>query len=125
MGSAFTASINVLSATTISATTYYGDGSNLTGVLAGNPNVRNISTTQSVLTTDGTLNCTGGTITVTLPTAVGVTGKEYIIKNSGASSEITVDTTAPQTIDGSTSILIKRQYLSRRLQSNGLNWIVI
>jgi len=89
------------------------------------PNVRNISTTQSVLTTDGTLNCTGGTITVTLPTAVGVTGKEYIIKNSGASSEITVDTTAPQTIDGSTSILIKRQYLSRRLQSNGLNWIVI
>ena len=125
MGSAFTASINVLSATTISATTYYGDGSNLTGVLAGNPNVRNISTTQSVLTTDGTLNCTGGTITLTLPTAVGVTGKEYIIKNSGASSEITVDTTSSQTIDGSTSILIKRQYLSRRLQSNGSSWIVI
>jgi len=32
LGTAFTASINVLSATTISATTFYGDGSNLTGI---------------------------------------------------------------------------------------------
>jgi hypothetical protein len=31
-GSTFNASINVLSATTISATTYFGDGSNLTGI---------------------------------------------------------------------------------------------
>ena len=31
-GSTFSASINVLSATTISATTFYGDGSNLTGI---------------------------------------------------------------------------------------------
>ncbi len=89
-----------------------------------NPNIRNISTTQSILTTDRTLNCTGGTITLTLPTAVGVTGKEYVIKNSGAGT-ITVDTTGSQTIDGSTSIEIKKQNLSRRLQSNGFNWIVI
>jgi hypothetical protein len=32
LGTAFTASINVLSATTISATTFYGDGSNLSGI---------------------------------------------------------------------------------------------
>jgi hypothetical protein len=44
-----------------------------------------------------------GTFTVTLPTAIGVKGKQYVIKNIG-SGTITVSTTSSQTIDGNNTI---------------------
>jgi hypothetical protein len=122
-GSDFSASINVLSATTISATTYYGDGSNLTGIATA-PTLVNLTADYTGTTTDYTFNCTANTFSVTLPTAIGVKGKIYVIKNSGTGI-ITVNTTSSQTIDGSSSIVIKKQYLSRAVQSDGTNWIII
>ncbi len=81
------------------------------------------SATYAAATTDYTIECTTGTFTVTLPTAVGVTGKVYNIKNSGT-GVITVATTSAQTIDGnSTELLI--QYNCMTVQSNGTNWIII
>jgi hypothetical protein len=122
-GSDFSASINVLSATTISATTYYGNGSNLTGIATA-PTLVNLTADYTGTTTDYTFNCTANTFSVTLPTAIGVKGKIYVIKNSGTGI-ITVNTTSSQTIDGSSSILIKKQYLSRAVQSDGTNWVII
>ncbi len=81
------------------------------------------SGTYAILTTDYTVECTSGTFTVTLPTAVGVSGKVYNIKNSGTGA-ITVATTSAQTIDGNaTESLI--QYNCMTVQSNGSNWIII
>lgn len=73
---------------------------------------------------DYTIDCTSGTFTVTLPTAVGITGRIYVIKNSGTGT-ITIDTTSSQTIDGTTTKTLSVQYNSFAVQSNGSNWIVI
>lgn len=82
------------------------------------------TTTYAVLSTDFTIDCTSGTFTVTLPTAVGCAGRIYNIKNSGA-GVITVATTSSQTIDGSTTAVIAIQYWSITVQSTGANWIII
>jgi hypothetical protein len=80
------------------------------------------TTTYSIATTDEIINCTSGTFTVTLPTAVGVTGQSYTIKNSGA-GVITIATTSSQTIDGVTTATLSVQYESRTVVSDGANWI--
>ena len=63
-------------------------------------------------------------ISVTLPTAVGISGMRYDIKRSGTGT-VTVNTTSSQTIDGLSSIVISSQYASLTVVSNGSNWIVI
>jgi len=73
--------------------------------------------------THGTVNCTGTTYTVTLPTAVGISGRQYTIKNS-ASGNITIDGNGTETIDGSlTAVLIP--YTSLTVVSDNANWIII
>ena len=130
-GSAFNATINtvtgltvngILSATTISATTFYGDGSNLTGV-GGGPSLREVTGTTTFATANETVNCTSGTFIVNLPTAVGIQGTTYTLVNSGTGI-ITLDPSGSETINGSLTIDLKRQYISRTVQSNGSNWIV-
>ena len=64
--------------------------------------------TYTLTATDHTIDCTTGTFTATLPTAVGCTGREYAIKNSGT-GVITVATTSSQTIDGSTTYSLSAQ----------------
>lgn len=84
-----------------------------------------VTSTYPITSLDETINCTSGTFTVTLPTAVGVTGKVYNIKNSGTGS-ITVATTSSQTIDGNTSgTLVLTQYDNLTVLSNGANWIIL
>jgi hypothetical protein len=82
------------------------------------------TTTYPITSSDYAIDCTSGTFTVTLPTAVGITGRLYIIKNSGAGT-ITVATTSSQTIDGVTTKTLSVQYGGIEVQSNGSNWIVL
>ncbi len=105
---------SVANATTTPAITLTYNGSDAYVAVTG---------TYAVLTTDYIVNCTSGTFTVTLPTAVGVTGKPYIIKNSGA-GVITIATTSAQTIDGVSTKTLSSQYDAVTLVSNGANWIV-
>jgi len=79
--------------------------------------------TYAILRNDYTINCTSGTFTVTLPTAVGFTGQEYVIKNSGAGA-ITVATTSSQTIDGVTTQILST-LMSITVMSNWANRIII
>lgn len=72
---------------------------------------------------DHTINCTANTFTVNLPTAVGRTGKQFVIKNSG-SGTITVDGNSTETIDGNTTRTLI-QYESIHIVSDGANWIII
>jgi len=85
--------------------------------------VRAVSTTQAILGTDQTLNCTS-TITLTLPTAAGINGKIYNIKNSGV-GVITIDAAGVETIDGTLTKTINVQWDSMTVQSTGSNWIII
>jgi hypothetical protein len=74
--------------------------------------------------TDYCINCTSGTYSITLPTAVSIAGQEFIVKNSGT-GVITIATTSSQTIDGQASGSITlNQYDSLSVMSDGANWII-
>lgn len=82
--------------------------------------------TYSATDYDHTIDCTSGTFTVTLPTASGITGREYTIKNTGA-GVITVGTTSGQFIDGtpntSYTLPVLNKYVTVKSTNSG--WIVI
>jgi hypothetical protein len=69
------------------------------------------------------VNCTSGTFTVTLPTAVSKSGKSIKIKNSG-NGTITVATTSSQTVDGLASAVLKLTSPKDHIEvtSDGANW---
>jgi phage-related protein len=89
---------------------------------------RGVTTTYSITKTDYTIDCTGGgTFTVTLPTAVGGAGRQYVITNSGAGT-ITLGTTSSQTFvnfTGTPTTLTITGLGTRVVQSNGANWLLI
>lgn len=70
-------------------------------------------------------NCTGGNITVTLPTADGIGGRSYTIKHIGTANTVTIDGNGSETIDGSTALTIIFQHDSVTVQSDGTNWQII
>ncbi len=74
--------------------------------------------------THSTVEVTATGQTITLPTAVGITGRIYTIKLT-ASGSGTVATTSSQNIDASTTYSLASQYKYVTVQSNGANWIVI
>jgi hypothetical protein len=77
---------------------------------------------DSVITGDAT----GGAFSITLPTAVGITGRLYTIKKIDASvNAVTVATTSSQTIDGATTKALTLQHSAITVQSNGSNWHIL
>jgi len=88
--------------------------------------VNNITGTTgagSTAYTDYVYNVTSGTFTLTMPTAASNTNR-YTIKQSGT-GVLTIATTSSQTIDGSTTYTLNRQYQAIDLISDGSNWIVV
>ena len=81
-----------------------------------------INASYSVGENDYLIDVTGNTITVTLPTAVGVNGKNYVIKNRGT-DVVTVETTSSQTIDGVNTKTLNNND-SIEVISDGSNWII-
>lgn len=74
---------------------------------------------------DYLVNCTSNTFDITLPTAVGITGRVYVINNSG-SGTITLKTTSSQTVDGNASgTLTMAQNKNYTVMSDGANWIIL
>jgi len=65
-----------------------------------------------------------GTFTLTLPTAVGISGKQYRIKNIGTGT-ITVDGDGSETIDGATTAVLSIQDGSIDIISDGSNWRIL
>ena len=67
----------------------------------------------------------GGAVTITLPTAVGRKGIQYIVKKLGTTATVTVDADGSELIDGDLTAVIPTQYESATLVSDDLNWAVI
>ena len=82
------------------------------------------TSTYTVDNEDCIVNCTSGTFTVTLPTAVGLTGQYFVVKNSGT-GVITIDGDGAETIDGAANKILSVQYESMTVVSNGANWIIV
>lgn len=75
---------------------------------------------------DYTIECTANTFQVTLPTAVGIAGREYVIVNSGAGT-ITIGTTSSQTfvnVTATPTTLTMATIGTRVVISNGANWML-
>ncbi len=79
-----------------------------------------IGSTYTITDDDYMVAVSGGTFTINLPTAVGVQGKLYVIKNNGTGT-ITVDPNGSETIDGSTTVTLI-QNDSIQITSDGTNW---
>jgi len=87
------------------------------------PSLINTAVTTTFVNANETINCTAGTFSVNLPSAVGIQGRVYILVNSGT-GVITLDPNGAETINGNTTITLT-QYVSRTVQSDGTNWIII
>lgn len=98
-------------------------GTTGTGALLFHHPLINISSTQLLDDTNEIVNCTANTFDVDLPTAVGIKGKKYTIKNSGA-GVITANPDGTETIDGDFDWNIQSgDWLI--IVSDGTNWIII
>ena len=104
---------------------YWSDISPIGGVYHDYTNVSsnyNVSTTDHLIFID----TSGGAVEIELPTASGVGGKEYIIKNVGGNNDITITTSIEgETIDGEDSFIIHFNYESITLTSNNTNWFIV
>jgi len=87
------------------------------------PSLSNVIGETTFATANETINCTANTFSVNLPTAVGIQGTTYVLVNSGT-GVITLDGNGTETINGSLTIDLA-QYVSRTVQSDGSNWIII
>jgi len=101
---------------------------------SGNASIKGFSTGYVAKTanytatiSDHTIEATSGTFTITLPTAVGATGQEYVITNSGT-GVVTLGTTSSQTfinVTATPTTLTLAQFATVKVQSNGTAWLRI
>jgi hypothetical protein len=62
---------------------------------------------------------------ISLPTAVGISGRIYHVKKNTSGSSVNVVASGSQTIDGSGSAVITSLYSSVMVVSDGTNWNII
>lgn len=82
----------------------------------------------AVLSTDGLVrgDATAGSITLTLPTAVGNGGKIlYLKKIDSSANTVTVDGSGAETIDGALTQVLSFQYQGIAIISNGAGWDIV
>jgi len=92
---------------------------------AGSPALRTVSSNYAALSTDTIIlaNAATAPFSITLPTAVGVNGKNYIVKKTDSTENVvTLATTSGQTIDGMANDLIATPLESDTYVSDGANW---
>ena len=79
-------------------------------------------------TTDDVILCdtSSGGFTITLPTAVGNSGKLFYIKKISTTNNVTIDTTSSQTIDGNLTMVITGSgFTDVPMVSDGSNWFIL
>ena len=114
----------------VQAAAFYGDGSNLTNVNASGleETVQSVSSTGTISLASGLqvlADASGGSITLTLPSAASLEGKMLKIKRSeGSANTVAIDTSAG-TIDGESSIILESAYAGVSIISDGTDYYVM
>lgn len=90
---------------------------------------RSVTNSITIAATDNTIVYTGtGNATFTLPSAIGINGRFYWIKNASPSVStptLTIATTLSQTIDGNASWTLDEPNEIIRVVSDGANWYIL
>jgi PKD repeat protein len=90
------------------------------GMLVKNSNYQMLDDDGFVLA-----DCSGGSITITLPDATHVQGRQLFIKRTSAGgNNVTVAAKAGQFIDGAGSVILRKRYDGVRVVSDGSNWFI-
>ncbi len=86
-------------------------------------NYKSVSSAYAATPLDDYISAQGGTqFNITLPSAVGLTGKTFLIKsNMNTGILVVVVASGTQTIDGASSVTLSK-YSSLHIVSNGANW---
>jgi len=65
------------------------------------------------------------TVAVTLPTAVGIVGRKYVVKCVDLTNPVSIETAGAETIDGESNYDLDTLWENVELVSDGTNWLVI
>ncbi len=88
--------------------------------------IKTVTTTYTITNQDSTILAGGTTAyTVTLPTAVGIKGRQYTIKNTTTTLSTITVASAGGTIDTAASVALSSANEAITVQSDGTNWWVI
>ncbi len=72
------------------------------------------------------VDATSGSVTITLPSAVGISGEVYHVKKiDSTNNTVIIESEGSSTIDGETSEFIMVQWTSLQIVSNGTNWFIV
>jgi hypothetical protein len=82
-----------------------------------------INSSYTATTSDYMIDVSGGTFTVSLPSAIGIQGRLLVIKNNGGGA-VTVDPYGSETIDDKPFVILGETN-SVQLTSNGVNWVAM
>jgi len=91
----------------------------------GSLTVINKTAAYTLLTTDDvvTASTASGAFSITLPTAVGNSGKVFRIKRTNShANKLTIDANGSETIDGALTYILYAQYQEVEIVSDGSNW---
>lgn len=80
-------------------------------------------TDDYTITDDDAVILCNGTFTLTLPTAVGIDGRIYTIKNIGT-GEVTIDGNGDETIDDGKTATLTDQYEVINIVSDNTEWFI-
>ena len=89
-----------------------------------NAAVRSVTSTYTALLTDDILDLSGASFTLTIPTAVGNTGKRYVVnyRSTNPARVYTIATTGGELLGGGTTFLLHTFGQSLSFYSDGANW---
>jgi hypothetical protein len=115
-------------------------GTGNVGVNAATPNSKfqvngsfatKVATKSANYTADATdhilfVDASGAARTITLPSAVGLDGRQYIIKKKDSSTNaVIIAADGSETIDGDATVSLTMQWSVRTIVSDGANWMII
>ena len=121
-------SVRTITGTTDEIVVTYGDGVSgnptigLSGVATNQRRVGHKNSTATLTSTEQVI-LGSGTFSIYLPTAVGIEGKFYNIKNVGTGT-VTVDANASETIDGALTVPLYPYEAITVISDNATWWII-
>jgi hypothetical protein len=118
---------SIVAGTNVTISPVGGTGAVTVNATTQGPTLINTQVATTFVNPNETINCRGsvvqGTFAVTLPSAGGIIGTTFTLVNSGFGI-ITLTPVVGELINGSATIELV-QYISRTVQSDGADWIII